>query len=130
MSEELKMYTEYRDGKPHGYLYGPSWKAWELLMEGGYPTPEEAKAAWLAEEARLHQEFCTKCGKKRSYHVSRHQDRLNVRGVEFTYPEYVAHCAGCGEAIYVPTIHDMNCALRERYYEDARNKNGQGQQKP
>ena len=46
MTEELKMYVEYRDGKPHGYLYGPSWKAMELYMEGGYPTEEEAKAAW------------------------------------------------------------------------------------
>ena len=49
MSEELKMYVEYRDGKPHGYLYGPPWKAMELYMEGGYPTPEEAKAAWERE---------------------------------------------------------------------------------
>ncbi len=31
------------------YLYGPSWKSMELLMEGGYPTPEEAKEAWLRE---------------------------------------------------------------------------------
>ena len=52
VSEELKMYVEYRDGKPHSYLYGPSWKAMELYMEGGYPTPEEAKAAWEAEEER------------------------------------------------------------------------------
>ena len=52
MSEELKMYIEYRDGKPHGYLYGPPWKAMELYMEGGYPTPEEAKAAWEAEQEK------------------------------------------------------------------------------
>ncbi len=49
MPEELKMYVEYRDGKPHGYLYGPPWKAMELYMEGGFKTPEEAKAAWEAE---------------------------------------------------------------------------------
>ena len=48
--EELKMYVEYRDGKPCGYLYGPSWKAMELYMEGGFETPEEAKAAWEAEQ--------------------------------------------------------------------------------
>lgn len=124
MADELKMYVEYRDGKPHGYLYGPSWKQMELYMEGGYPTPEEAKAAWEAEELRLHQEFCVKCGKKRSYHVSRHQDRITVRGIEFVYPEYVAHCAACGERIYVPTVNDMNCEIRERYYKEAKQKNG------
>lgn len=121
MSEELKMYVEYRDGTPVSYLYGPPWKAMELYMEGGFKTPEEAKVAWELEEQRLHQEFCVKCGKKRSYHVSRRQDRVKVRGVEFVYPEYVAHCASCGDRIYVPTIHDMNCTLRERYYKDAKN---------
>lgn len=54
MSEELKMYVEYRDGKPHGHLYGPSWKQWELLMEGGFKTPEEAKAAWERESQQEH----------------------------------------------------------------------------
>lgn len=52
MSEELKMYVEKRDGKPVAYLYGPSWKAMELYMEGGYPTPEEAKAAWEQEKQK------------------------------------------------------------------------------
>lgn len=33
------------------YLYGPSWKAMELLLEGGYSTPEEAKAQWEHERA-------------------------------------------------------------------------------
>ena len=51
--EELKMYIEYRDGEPHSYLYGPSWKAMQLFMEGGYKTPEEAKAAWLREQEEL-----------------------------------------------------------------------------
>ena len=126
MADELKMYVDYLDGKPRSYLYGPSWKAMELMMEGGYPTPEEAKAAWEAEELRLHQEFCVKCGKKRSYHVSRRQDRVKVRGVEFVYPEYVAHCASCGDLIYVPTVSDMNCSIRERYYKEAKQKHEQG----
>ena len=38
----------YGDGRVE-YLYGPSWKAQELLVEGGYPTPEEAKEVWLRE---------------------------------------------------------------------------------
>lgn len=107
MSEELKMYVEYRDGKPHGYLYGPSWKAMELYMEGGYPTEEEAIAAWEVEQSKLHEEFCENCGKKRSYHVSRNK----VNGV----PEYTAHCAACAREMYVPTVHDMNVMLRKRY---------------
>jgi hypothetical protein len=123
MAEELKMYVEYRDGKPHGYLYGPSWKQTELYMEGGYPTEEEAKAAWELEEQRLHQEFCLNCCKKRNYHVSRRQVKVKVRDIEFTCPEYVAHCASCAKEIHVPTVHDMNCGLRERYYEDACSRN-------
>ena len=119
MSDELKMYVEYRGGKPHGYLYGPSWKQMELYMEGGYPTPEEAKAAWELEESKLHQEMCLNCGKKRSYHASRRQVKITVRGVEIVCPEYVAHCASCSREIYVPTVNDMNVGIRERYYSDA-----------
>ena len=44
-----KMYVDTRNGIPVGYMYGPEWKAQELLMEGGYPTPEEAKLAWSRE---------------------------------------------------------------------------------
>lgn len=51
MSEELQMYTKYIGGVPVKYLYGPSWKAMELLMDdNGYNTPEEAKAAWEREQ--------------------------------------------------------------------------------
>lgn len=47
-----ELYTEYRDGKPHAYRYGEEWVAMQLAMEGGYPTPEEAIAAWEREEKR------------------------------------------------------------------------------
>ena len=50
VSEELKMYTKYVDGKPYQYRYGESWRAMQLYVDGGYPTPEEAKAAWEAEQ--------------------------------------------------------------------------------
>lgn len=52
MSEELKMYVEYRDGVPSKYRYGEPWRATQLLVDGGYDTPEEAKAAWEAEQSR------------------------------------------------------------------------------
>lgn len=44
---EYHLYTEYRDGKPFAYRYGEPWVAQQLLMEGGYKTPEEAKDMWL-----------------------------------------------------------------------------------
>ncbi len=116
MSEELKMYVEYRDGKPHSYLYGPPWKAMELYMEGGYPTPEEAKAVWEFENQRLYTEMCLNCGVKRSYHLDRRQTKMSVRGVEFVCPEYVAHCVICGREIYVPTVNDMNVAIRKHRF--------------
>jgi hypothetical protein len=50
MAEELKMYTKYVDGKPYQYRYGESWRSMQLMVDGGYPTPEEAKAAWEAEQ--------------------------------------------------------------------------------
>ena len=46
---EWKLYTETRDGVPYAYRYGESWVAQQLLMEGGYKTPEEAVNAWLRE---------------------------------------------------------------------------------
>ena len=43
------LYTkEWSDGRKE-YRYGPDWVAMQLYMEGGYPTPEEAKLAWLRE---------------------------------------------------------------------------------
>ena len=46
---DWQLYTYYRDRVPVAYRYGPAWVAQQLLMEGGYPTPEEAKLAWLRE---------------------------------------------------------------------------------
>jgi len=44
--EQLKMFTkEWSNGRKE-YRYGPEWVAQMLLMEGGYPTPEEARRAW------------------------------------------------------------------------------------
>ena len=46
-TEEYHLYTEYRDGKPYSYRYGEPWVAQQLLMEGGYKTPEEAIEKWF-----------------------------------------------------------------------------------
>lgn len=46
--EELKLYIK-ETGDRKEYRYGPSWVAWELFMEGGYATPEEAVKAWEAQ---------------------------------------------------------------------------------
>lgn len=44
-----KMYIEYRNGKPVAYRYGEEWVATQLFIEGGYPTEEEAIAAYEQE---------------------------------------------------------------------------------
>lgn len=49
---DWKLYTEYIGDEPYRYRYGPEWVAMQLMMEGGYPTPEEAKLAWLREWER------------------------------------------------------------------------------
>ena len=46
-AEKYQLYTEYRGGKPVAYRYGEPWVAEQLLVEGGYSTPEEAKAVWF-----------------------------------------------------------------------------------
>lgn len=42
---------EKRMGNRREYRYGPEWQATALWVDGGYPTPEEAKIAWLREQA-------------------------------------------------------------------------------
>ena len=45
MSEQL--YVKYEGDTPVAYAYGEEWVAMALFMDDvGYPTPEEAKAAW------------------------------------------------------------------------------------
>ena len=46
---DLQMYVEYRGDVPVAYRYGEPWVAMQLFVEGGYPTPEEARAAWERE---------------------------------------------------------------------------------
>lgn len=116
MSEELKMYTKYVDGKPYQYRYGESWRAMQLYVDGGYPTPEEAKAAWEAEQEN-NKVFCPTCGKNTNYHLSDRRVEVEVHGVVFKYPEEYAWCASCCQEIFVPTVHDMNCQRRERFYQ-------------
>lgn len=44
-----ELYVKYNDGVPVAYAYGDPWIAQALLMDDiGYPTPEDAKAAWIA----------------------------------------------------------------------------------
>lgn len=50
--EKLSLYTLYRGDKPIAYRYGESWRAMQLMNEGGYKTPEEAKAAWEREQEK------------------------------------------------------------------------------
>lgn len=44
-----QMYVEHRGDKPVAYRYGEEWVAMQLFMEGGYPTEEEAIAAYEKE---------------------------------------------------------------------------------
>lgn len=50
-SEEdgYKMYVKYRGDCPVAFRYGEEWEATALFVDGGYPTSEEALAAWHME---------------------------------------------------------------------------------
>lgn len=115
MSEELKMYVKYVDGKPYQYRYGESWRSMQLMVDGGYDTPEEAMAAWEAEQEK-NMVSCMYCRKRTRYELRERRIEAEVRGLKFTYPEEYAECTECYREIYVPTVHDMNCQRRERYY--------------
>ena len=118
MSEELKMYIEYRDGKPCKYRYGESWRATQLLVDGGYDTPEEAKARWESEQQE-NRVFCLNCGEKRNYKIGCRNVKMKVRDLKFTSREYYATCDCCGREVYVPTVNDMNVAAYKNAYEEA-----------
>lgn len=115
--EELKMYTKYVDGKPYQYRYGESWRATQLLVDGGYDTPEEAKTAWEAEQDDS-KVICLNCGKRRNYHIWGRRVTIPFRKGEITYIHHEAHCAACLKEVYVPTVHDINVTARERAYAD------------
>ena len=124
MAEELKMYTKYVDGKPYQYRYGEPWRATQLMVDGGYDTPEEAKARWEAEQDGT-KVLCLCCGKEQNYYINRRMVKLKARDIEFTAPEYVACCLECRQEVYVSNVSDMNAGLRKRYFEDANSRNSQ-----
>ena len=47
MTEEPKMFIMYRGDTPYKYYYGLYYTP--LLLDEGYPTPEEAREAWRKE---------------------------------------------------------------------------------
>ena len=47
--EQLKLFTMVKADGRKEYRYGPECVAQKLLREGGFPTPEEARAAWSRE---------------------------------------------------------------------------------
>ena len=44
------LFIAYQGDTPVAYRYGEPWVAMQLLLEGGFDTPEEAKAAWEKEK--------------------------------------------------------------------------------
>ena len=44
-----QMYIKLRNDIPVAYRYGDEWVAAQLWIDGGYPTEEEAIAAWEKE---------------------------------------------------------------------------------
>jgi len=47
--QQLKLFVKRCEDGHEEYRYGPEWVAAQLWLEGGYATPEEAKAAWARE---------------------------------------------------------------------------------
>ena len=118
MSEELKMHIKYVGDKPYQYRYGEPWRATQLMVDGGYDTPEEAKARWEAEQDGS-KVLCLCCGKEQNYGITRRMVKLKAKDIEFTCPEYAAWCLECKSEVYVSNVSDMNAGLRKRYFKEA-----------
>lgn len=50
-----KLYIKYSGEKIVGYRFGDSSRAMALLVDGGYPTEEEAVLAWYRERKLQHE---------------------------------------------------------------------------
>ena len=57
-TKECSMVALYVDGKPFAYRYGEPWVSQQLLMEGGYPSEEEAIEAWKKEHKNASRKDC------------------------------------------------------------------------
>lgn len=62
---------------------------------------------------------CIECGCKTTYTIESHLEKLAVRGISFDYVEHSAHCAQCGNEVYVPEVNDENVRSREDGYRKA-----------
>lgn len=102
-----EMYIKYRGDKPIAYRYGEEIEATKLWVEGGYPTPEEAKEAW-ARSQKSDMAFCLDCDKYQPYRVEKRRIGGFAKGVSFKHDELYAVCVECGSELYVPKINDLN----------------------
>lgn len=117
-----EMYVKYRDDKPVAYRYGEEIEATKLWVEGGYPTPEEAKEAWELSQEFADMAFCIDCDKHQHYRVEKRRISGLVRGVRFEHDELYAGCVGCGSELYIPKINDLNVDAVIAAYQKAKQK--------
>lgn len=104
-----ELYIKYRGDTPVAYRYGDEWVAMQLLMEGGYPTPEAAKEAW-ARAQKSDMVFCLGCDQYQPYRVETRRIDSLIKGIPFDYDELYGVCVGCGKEVYVRELNDRNVA--------------------
>lgn len=61
--------------------------------------------------------YCINCDAETEYTVGSERVNIQIRGIGIDYVEFVAHCAVCGEEVYVPEINDLNVLSRSVAYE-------------
>ncbi len=63
--------------------------------------------------------FCENCGDKPQYNVTTKHAKKTIQGVTFFIEEEIAICSDCGEAVYVPEVHDANIDRIDAAYREA-----------
>lgn len=63
--------------------------------------------------------FCLNCGGEENYRVHSCRAEATIRGITFSYVKSRAHCAVCGEEVYIPIINDLNAQAREDAFRKA-----------
>lgn len=60
--------------------------------------------------------YCIHCACKNEFTITTDRKEVTVKGIQISFVLQSAHCADCGEEVYVPEINDANVTAREEAY--------------
>lgn len=64
--------------------------------------------------------YCLHCNEKQPYYLKSEITSKDKMGVHYEYLITRPHCKVCSSPVYVPDIHDKNCANAVKAYTEAK----------